>query len=186
MRSIVSRLMPSIGFPICMAYLLQQVMGQERNILLPIPQGRKLDGKDVQPVEQVFAECLLANGLARSRLVAAITRTSTCCGVRAADTVEFALLEDAQQFRLNVERQLADFVQEDRSAVGQFEAADAAGDGAGEGPFFMAEQLAFHQASRQCRAVDLDQRLVAPLAGGMNGPGDQFFARARLAADQHG
>ncbi len=35
-------------------------------------------------------------------------------------------------------------------------------------------------------AGDLDKRLVAPAAAAMNGAGDQRFARAAFAADQHG
>ena len=82
----------------------------------------------------------------------------------------------------SVERDLADLVEKDRAAVGQLEPADAASDGAGERPLFVAEQLALDEPGRQRGAVDLDQRLVAGAAGRMNGPGDQFLARAGLAA----
>ena len=48
--------------------------------------------------------------------MAATIRTSTGCRV-APTALELAVLEDAEQLRLQVERQLADLVEEDRAAV---------------------------------------------------------------------
>jgi hypothetical protein len=78
-------------------------------------------------------------------LVAAITRTSTLIGSRAADALELALLQHAQQLGLQVERHLADLVEEQRAAVGELERAGARGDGAGERALLVAEQLALEQ-----------------------------------------
>ena len=62
---------------------------------------------------------------ARSRLVAAITRTSTRIGCVPPDALELALLQHPQQRDLRLRRQLADLVEEERAAVGQLEAAGA-------------------------------------------------------------
>ena len=76
---------------------------------------------------------LAATSARRSRLVAATTRTSTRCVVRcAADRPHRPLVERAQQRRLQLERQLADLVEEERAAVGLREGAAAIGDRAGE------------------------------------------------------
>ena len=69
----------------------------------------------------------------------------------AADRAEPALLQDAQQLHLQVQRQLADLVEEERAAVGAAEAARAVGDGAGEGAAHVAEELALDQVSRGWR-----------------------------------
>src|SRR5438094_358735 len=61
-------------------------------------------------------------------------------GDAAADALELLLLQDAQQFALSGQRHLADLVEEDGPFVRQFEAPLALGDGAGEGPFLVAEQ----------------------------------------------
>ena len=50
-------------------------------------------------------------------------RTSTLMGARAADALELALLEHAQELHLGHRRELADLVEEQRAAVGQLEAA---------------------------------------------------------------
>ena len=60
--------------------------------------------------------------------------------------MEFALLQNAQQLGLRGGVQIADFIEEDRAAVGQFELASARGDGAGERALLVAEQLAFESA----------------------------------------
>ena len=104
----------------------------------------------------------------------------------AADPLELAFLEDAEQLGLRLGGQLADLVEEERAAVGQLEPADPAGDRAGERPLLVAEQLALDEARGQGRAVDLDQRLTGPPARGVDGPGDQLLAGAGLAGDEHG
>ncbi len=52
-------------------------------------------------------------------------------------------------------------------------------------PLPMAEQLALDQLLGNGGAVDVDERLVARVAHGVDGVGDQFLARAALAEDQH-
>ena len=88
--------------------------------------------------------------------------------------------------RLGVGAHVADFVEEQRAAVGLLEAADALLVGAGERPLLVAEQLRLEQVLLQRGAVDLDE--VAPGAQRVvvDGAGDQLLAGAGLAADQAG
>ena len=51
----------------------------------------------------------------------------------AAHGFELVFLQHAEQLHLHVERQLTDFVEEQRAAVGQFEASHSAIERAGEG-----------------------------------------------------
>ena len=81
----------------------------------------------------------------------------------AADAVDLALLDGAQQLGLQADVHLADFVEQQRAAVGFLELADAAGDGAGEGALLMAEQFALQQVLRDGGAVDRDEGLVGAL-----------------------
>ncbi len=59
--------------------------------------------------------------------------------------LELSLLQDPQQLGLDVEWNLADFIEKDRSSRRQFESTNAAVDRAGEGPFFVAEKFAFDE-----------------------------------------
>ena len=54
----------------------------------------------------------------------------------------------------------------------------------GEGPFFMAEQLAFHERLGEGRAVDGEKSLIAAWAGVVDDPSEQFLASAGLALNQ--
>ena len=107
-------------------------------------------------------------------------------GRRAPDRIDLALLQRAQQLDLGVHRQFADFVEEQRAAVGLGELADVLFVGAGEGALLVAEQDRFDEVFRQRAAVDGDERLAAPIGAALDGARQQFLADARFALDEHG
>ena len=78
-------------------------------------------------------------------------------GGRAADPIDHPLLQRAQQFRLQADIHLGDFVEQQRAAIGFLEPADPAGNGAGEGALLVAEQFGFEQSFRDRGAVDRDE-----------------------------
>ena len=95
----------------------------------------------------------------------------------AADLVERLVLDDAEQFRLQVQRDLGNFIEKDRAAVGLLEqACFALSVGPGKGPGLVAEQFRLKQGFGYRRAVDLQQRLVLALAGPVNHLRQQAFA----------
>src|SRR5581483_3524817 len=104
-------------------------------------------------------------------------------GAGAADALEFALLQDAQQFGLKGRRELADLVQEDRAAFGELEFAFLLRDGARERALFMSEQLAFEERFGERRAVDRDEGLGCARALALQGARHQFLSRPALAED---
>src|SRR5262249_12446133 len=79
----------------------------------------------------------------------------------------------------------ADLIEEQRTAVGEFEAALPRRDRAGESATLMAEQLAFDERRRQRGAVDADQRKCTPWSARMEGPRKGLLAGAGLADQQH-
>ena len=121
-----------------------------------------------------------------SRLVAEIRRKLTLTGLLGADRIDLAFLQRAQQLHLRVERQFADFVEEQRAAIGFLELADALVDGAGEGALLVAEQDAFDEIFRDGAAVDGDERLAGAIAFALDGARDQLLADAAFAFDQTG
>jgi hypothetical protein len=86
-----------------------------------------MDADDVEAVEQVLAEAPRRTSSSRSWCVAAMMRTSTLIGAMAADAVELAVGEHAQQAGLRLRGHVADLVEEQGAAVGLLEAALAAG-----------------------------------------------------------
>ncbi len=95
------------------------------------------------------------------------------------------LFDHAEQLCLATEAQVADFVEEQRAAGGQFELALPGLVGVGECPLLVAEQFALGQRFGNRRAVDRHERLVAAAAEIVNRLGHDLLARAVLAQNQH-
>ena len=165
---------------------IQEESHQERDVLRPLAERGKRDREDTESIVQVLAERLLADGLEQIAVGGGDDPDIDFPRGRPADSVELVFLQDAEQLRLRLEGELADLVEEDRPPIGELKPADSPGDGAGEGPLLMTEKLALDEPGGKCRAVELDQRLIPALAVGVDRPRDQFLARARLAADEHG
>jgi hypothetical protein len=70
--------------------------------------------------------------------------------------------------------------------MGEFETADALGDGAGEGAAFVAEEFAFEQAGGDGGAIHFDKGVVVARAEIVNGAGDEFLAGAGFAVNENG
>ncbi len=95
------------------------------------------------------------------------------------------LLQRAQQLGLQIDRQLADFVQKHGAALGDRQQPVLGFIGAGEGALDVAEQLALDQGRNQRAAVHRNKRLVAVRPGVVNRARHQLLAGAALAQDQH-
>src|SRR5207245_4055806 len=168
------------------AELLRKVADEQRNILLTLPQGWDGYGKDVDAKKQIGPKLLLRHH-GFQVAVGSSNQTRICAeSLRASQPFELALLQHAKKFRLQFERNFPNFVQKNRSAIGHFETSDALRDRSCECAFLMPKELAFEQASRDRRAIQLYEGLRASRAQIMNGPGNQLFARACFAIDEHG
>ena len=84
-----------------------------------------------------------------------------------------------------MQRQVGDFVQEQRAALGGLDQALLVGHRAGEAALLVAEQLAFHQLGRDRAAVHRHERPIAARAGFVDQVRDQFFAGAGFAIDMY-
>src|SRR5437868_15124425 len=94
---------------------LQELASHGQNVFAALPQGRHDDGHDAQSIEQVATETA-AFDLDLERAV----RGRDHAHVHApravvADRLERALLQDAQQLALMLERYLPHFVEEERA-----------------------------------------------------------------------
>ena len=87
----------------------------------------------------------------------ATTRASTGISALPAHPAQPPGLQHAQQLRLQLQRQLADLVEDQRAARRLLEPPGPAGAGPGEGPALVPEQLALGQLARQRPAVDGDE-----------------------------
>ena len=122
----------------------------------------------------------------RSLLVAAITRTSTLI-VRADPSRSTSPSCSTRSTLACVfGAHVADFVEEDRAAVGLLELADLLLGRAGERALLVAEQLRLDQLLGNRGAVDLHEPLAAAQAVAVDRARDQLLAGAALAEQQDG
>ncbi len=103
----------------------------------------------------------------------------------AANRHHLAILQHPQQTGLQGQGHVADFIEEQRAAVGLLQlAAHAFLARAGEAAAAITEQLALDQAFRDGRAVEGDEVLAGALAGVVHGLGERLFAGAGFALNQ--
>src|ERR1700752_3952802 len=77
-------------------------------------------------------------------------------------------------------------MEEEGAAIGQREAADMRADGAREGSAFVPEELAFKQASGNCRAIHGHQASAPARTELVNRASDDFLSGASFARNQNG
>ncbi|MND98241.1 hypothetical protein D3C80_905840 [compost metagenome] len=167
-----------------LAVFFEEELGQRQDVPRPFAQRRQADGCHVQAVEQVFAKMPGHHRIGEvdvgRRHQAHVDRDRRA----RAQAHHFALLQHPQQFHLHVQRQVADFIEEQRAAIGRFEPAGLAVGGAGKGALLVTEQFALDQGFGKGAAVNRHERLAPAAAELMDVAGDQLLAGAGLADDQ--
>ena len=102
---------------------LQEVIGQQHDVRLPLAQRRREDREDREPVVQVGPERALLDEVLERPMGGGDQPDVDLDRRGAAEPLDFPLLQDAQQLHLRRGTELADLVEEERAAVGQLEAA---------------------------------------------------------------
>ena len=161
------------------------MLDQQRNILPAFPERGDLQRNHVEPVEQIFPELPVFHHLLQvpvgCRDHAGVGRN----GLRSAEPLKRAVLQNPQQFDLDMQRDFPDLIKKDRSAFRQFEPPLAHLHRAGERAAFVAEEFALQQIFRQGRTVNRDKP-AGPAAALMDRLGDKLLAGAALSGDQNG
>ena len=162
------------------------MIGEQQDVRFALAQRRHEDREHVEPVEQILPERAATDRRLEILVGGRDHPDVDFQWLGAAKPLEFPLLEDPQQLHLGAEVDVADLVEQQRSAVGQLEAALLALLGAGERALFVAEELRLDQRFGQRSATDLDERLPRPQRVVVDGLRDELLAGARLAADEDG
>ena len=115
-----------------------------------------LNGVDAE--EKIFAEVAGLGLLVQLRVCGGENAHIDAAGLRGTDALQLAGFKHAEQFGLLAQGNVGDFVEKERAAVGQLEAADAIGARVGECAFDVAEDLALEGSFGQSAGVDGDQR----------------------------
>ena len=172
------------GHAVHLRVLAGEVAGEFEDVGRALAQGRQAQVDDVEAVEQILAEGALLDLLGEVAVRGGQHPDVDLHRAGAADPVDHPLLERAQQLGLEPDVHLGDFVEQQRAAVGLLEAADAAGDRAGEGAFLVAEEFGFEQGVGDGGAVHGDERPVGAGGLGVDVAGQHLLAGAALARDE--
>ena len=154
------------------------------NIVAALAQRRHGNREHVQPEEKILAE---AAGGDRAGQIGIRERHQARVHAQrfgAAEALEGALLEHAQQLRLHSGSERRDFVEHDGAALRHLEASRLARHGAGERAALVAKKLGFDKLRRQAGAIDFQERRVAARAALVNPARELIFAGAAFAGDQ--
>ncbi len=124
---------------------LDEVLDEQWDVVAALAEGRQVYGDHTQAIEQVVAESAGLNQLGQRAVGGGDDADIDVDGAIIADTLERAFLEHTQQLDLNRRRDIADFVKEDRAAVGRLESARLVADGTGERTAYVSEEFALQE-----------------------------------------
>src|SRR5207302_464496 len=91
--------------------MLDEMAHEQWNVFRALAQRRHLDGKNIQPVVEVAAKLLLGHHTFQVAMGRSYQPNVDSLGPCAPQALEFPLLQDAQQFRLEFQGDIPDFVQ---------------------------------------------------------------------------
>jgi len=141
---------------------------------------------DVEPVEQVLAEFPVTDCVPELGVGGGDDPNVDIEGGGLAERRNFPVIEETEQFGLEIEAHLAHLVEEERAAIGASDESELVTIGAGERAAAVAEQLAFEQLAWNGCAVEGDERPLSAVGEVVNRPRENLFTSAALARDQHG
>src|SRR5262249_14103705 len=151
----------------------------------PLAKRGQADRHHVEAVEEVFAEGALRDELLQIAVRRGDEADVDAHRLDAADALELALLQRAQEPPPHLDGGLAELDAEERAAVRELEAPRFAAHGAGERAALVAEELALDELLRDRRAIDLDEGLPASGRVIVQRAGDELLAGTALAGDEH-
>src|SRR5690606_20979312 len=163
----------------------QEQLGELDDVVAALAQGRHRDHSAGEAIEKIFAESTFGDFVAEvamSRRDHANVDGSDLGGL--AETGELAALEHPQQLDLELERQLADFVEEQGPAVRLLEYARLVAIGTGECPLAKTEHRRVGERGCDRAAIEGDEWLRPSLGQLVNRAGGKLLASAGLAEDQ--
>src|SRR5215472_5821616 len=176
---------PLKGFSVGVVVFLEEMLHEQGNILGAIVEARNADFDGVETKEKVLAEAAGQHFGAQVAVGSGNQANIDFFDFGRAHALNFAVLNDAQQLGLHLQRSLADFVEKYGAAAGVFEQAGAGVGGASERAAHVAEELAFEQRIDQRGAIADGEALFGHRAQLMKGARHEFLARAGGAADEH-
>jgi len=166
----------------------KEMLDQRQDILGSFPERLDVYGNDIQTIVQILPEFSLPDHLGEIDIGGRHDPHVHRYGRRPAKALDLPVLEGVQQFRLDLQGDFADLVEEHGPVAGDFEhSLLALGAGVRESPSFISEKLRFQQGGRKGGAVDFHERpQLLPGTVFMYVFRDDVFSHAGFARNENG
>src|SRR5882757_2929029 len=164
---------------------MDKVFQQHQKVVLSFAKRGNMDREYVQPVVEVRAKCPVRNGGFEIAISCRYYADIDFNGLRTADAFEFTFLQHPQECNLSVQRQLADFVEENGSSVRQFKSTEAALHRPGERALFVAKEFGRNQRRAKSCALPAHDDALRPTRSLMYGAGDQLLTSSSLSTNKN-
>jgi hypothetical protein len=136
-------------------------------------------------VEEVLAEASRAHGLREVHVRGGDEAHVHLDRTGAPDALELPLLHHAEELGLEREAEVLDLVEVERPSRRHLDLARLGRAGVREGAALVAEELGLEEVGGDARAVDLDERAVAPRSPVVEPVCDEVLAGAALPLEEH-
>src|SRR6516225_5150412 len=134
---------------------MQERTSQIGHIFLSLPERWYDDWKNIQPIVEILAEFLALHGLLQITVCGSQDPNVDFDRAVASYSLELPFLQDAKKFGLQFQRNLTNFIQQNRPVVREFEASFALLGGPRERTPLVPEKFALNQCLGDRCAVDL-------------------------------
>ncbi len=161
------------------------MLQQDRNFFLALAQWGQRHGEGVQSVIEILAQTLVGERFRNVDVGGGQDADVDLDHGAAAEARERLILEDVQQLGLQQRRHLANFIEQDRPFVAEFEFAGLGVRGAGESSGFITEQFAFEQVGGHSRAIHFEEGAVGARRELVDQAGEHFLAGTALTKQKH-
>jgi len=165
---------------------VHEMSREEEDVGAALAQRRQMDREHIETVKEILAKSARFHQLPEIAVGGGDDPDIGVARFAFPEALEFMVLEEAQEFDLHQRAQIADLVEHQCAAMGQFEAAGLVLDRPGEGAPGVAEEFAFKQRFRQRGAVQFDQGPPGAGAPFVDFLGNEFFAGAGFAENEDG
>jgi hypothetical protein len=168
-----------------LAMMNHQLFGQGNDFRRTRLQRRNIEYELAQAIIQVASKKPFFDPLVEAPVRRGNDPHVNGFGTRIANTIDSPILEHPQEFRWEIQGQFADFIEQQRAAVGNVEMAWLVAGSARKCAALVPEHFAFEHGLRHVRAIDRHEFTVRSCGRCVNRPRQDFFAYAGIAQNEH-
>src|SRR5215203_1772469 len=158
--------------------LFEQVTREWLYVFRPLTKWRKTDLKTVDAVQQIRSKHSVVNNRIEVPVGSGDNADIHFDLPHTANPEERARLDRAQEFRLQLRRQLRYLIEKQRSAISQLNQPQLSTLSSGECSSLVTKQLRLEQRLLERSTVQINERSVRAARQAVNGMGHQLFSRS--------